>query len=74
MKDVTIALELTVDDDVTDADIQYFVQKWLKKSIRECGTPRFNHDLIDVRAIHDGTYDYDRSEWRDLEFNHGPDY
>lgn len=74
MKDVTIALELTVDHDVTDRDIQYLVQKWLKKAIYESGTSRVNQDLIDVRAVHDGTYDYNLAEWRDLEFNHGPDY
>ena len=72
MKDVTVALELTVDDDMPDKAIKIFVELFLKLELigkNKVGTYNVESHMVEVVAIQDGTLYpiVDVNDWRSLK-------
>lgn len=73
MKDITVALELTVPKDMSDESVQMFVETAIKHALIEHQITNYevDQDLIDVVAITDGGFiDFVEPDWRKLPRTH----
>lgn len=73
MKDITVALELTVDSDMSDEAVKVFVEDIIRNAVQnhlsEITTFEVDRHLIDVVAITEGTFvDFTLPEWRHLPY------
>jgi hypothetical protein len=74
MKDIIVALELTVDSDMSDEAVKIFVEDAIRARVREITkitTFEIDPNLIDVTGISDGTiHDPTPPEWRIMPYRH----